>query len=209
MLIVRTNHDIITHYVYEWCEPLISLANRKGFTVYEIKPNEISLKNFESRVKKICPSFIFFNGHGNKNAFYDNKSKEFLNISSASLFRDTITFARACDSLVELGAATVKKGCKCFVGYRRKFWIPRIHEFETRPLKDPLAKQVLEASNLVASELLNGKTVQESIYKSNEYSAKAILDLLYSNDPYRSATLPALVANDSALGFEGDEQSKL
>ena len=45
--------------------------------------------------------------------------------------------------------------------------------------------------------------------KINEYSAKAILDLLYSNDPYRSATLPALVANDSALGFEGNGQSKL
>jgi len=209
MLIVRTDHDINTHYTYEWCNPLIKMAESKGLKVAEIKPKDVNIKNFKAKVEKLKPSFIFFNGHGSKSAFLDNEKNEFLNCKHANFFKNTITFARSCDSLKELGPKTVEEGCKAFIGYKKEFWIPRLHGMETRPLKDPVAAPVLSSSNIIAEELISGKNVKEAIYKSLESSSQKILDLIHSNDPYLSATLPALFSNHSCLGYEGNGSSKL
>lgn len=166
-------------------------------------------QNFEKRIKKQRPSFVFFNGHGTKESFLDNCGKEFLDLNSVSILKDTITFARSCDSLKKLGVKAVERGCKSFLGYRQKFWVARLHEMASRPMKDPVARPILEGSNIIAERLLKKKTVKEAVSASHEHATEVILELISSRDPYTSPTLAAIVHNDSSLGFEGDSLAKL
>lgn len=209
MIIIRTNHDIQTHYLYAWSEYLIKEAERRDFNVVKIEGKDITEEIVRSRIKNRKPNFIFFNGHGDSTSLFNNDKKPFININSSDIFEETITFARACDCLEGLGKSAVKKGCRAFIGYKRKFWIVRHHKYECRPLKDEIAKPILECSNVVAEELIKGKTVDQAVKKSHEKSADYILKLIYSKEPLAVASLQAIVANDSALDFECLSSAKI
>jgi len=209
MMIIRTNHDTLTSYLYTWSNELIKEAKRKGFNVVKIEGKDITEEIIRSRIKNRKPNFIFFNGHGSSTCLFNNDKKPFIGINSSDIFEDTVTFTRACDCLKELGRSAVKKGCRAFIGYKKKFWIARHHKYECRPLKDEIAKPILECSNVIVKELIKGKPVDEAIKKSHEKSADYILELIYSKEPLAVASLQALVANDSTLGFEGASSAKI
>ena len=209
ILVIRTNHDIQTHYLYHWCDPILQEAANRGFETIKFEGSKINRKNIETILNKQKPDFVFFNGHGSISCFYDNHKNEFFGVSSVSLLKQSIVFARACDCLTSLGKTAIEQGCPAFIGYKKKFWVARQNEMESRPLLDPIAAPILKASNLVAEKLLKQKTVQEAVDASHEYSAKMIVDLIYSSEPSSSASLQALVVNDQALDFEGDGTATL
>jgi hypothetical protein len=207
MILIRTRHDLATEYTYVWSESLIKIAEENNHKVVKIEGSEANFKNFNKRIKKLGPKFIFFNGHGGNDCLYDNNKEKLVNLESSDILKNTITFARACDCLAKLGGVAVEKGCDAFVGYKKKFWIPRWHKHTCRPLKDLAAKPVMECSNLVVSYLLKGKTVKESINKSHQKADELISQLIYSKEPFASATISALIHNDSVLGFEGNSNA--
>lgn len=209
MIVIRTNHDIQTSYLYNWTKELISEAEKKGLKVIKIEGKDINERVIRSRVKKNQPRFIFFNGHGSAESLYDNNKKPCINLKSADIFKDTIAFTRACSCLRKLGASAVKKGCNAFIGYKKEFWIARNHKRECQPLKDGVAKPVLECSNVIVKELIKGKTVKEAVQSSYKKSADWILKLIYSKEPLAPASLQAVVANDSALDFKGESSAKI
>lgn len=209
LLLIRTDNDTQTNYLYVWSEYVIQEAEKRQINIFRLESNDINKKEFEKRIRKHNPAFVFFNGHGTKTSFLDNNKEEFLNVDSVSCLKGTIAFARACDSLKVLGVEAIKKGCASFIGYKQKFWIARLHEMASRPLSDPVARAILDGSNLIASGLLKGKTTRESVNSSHEYAAKTILRLISSKDPFTSPTLAAIIHNDSNLDFEGDPFAKL
>ncbi len=208
MIIIRTKHDLATEYTYVWTEPIIAEAEKRGFRVVLVEGSDVNLNHFSQRINKVKPKFVMFNGHGFSTSFYDNQKRELINLETSFLLKETITFARACDCLNELGVKTVQEGCHAFIGYRKKFMIPRWHFQTCRPLKDPAAKPVLECSNQVVLELLKNKEVKEAVDKSHEQAEKLMDDLVYSEDPFAPAVLQAIVYNDSALGFVGNPKAK-
>ena len=209
MIVIRTKHDIQTTYLYCYSEELIKEAGNRGFKVILLEGTDISEATVRSRINNRKPKFIFFNGHGSNTALFDNKKKEFIDIKSADVFKDTITYTIACNCLEGLGTAAIKNGCKAFVGYKKPFWIAREHGSVSRPLEDKVAKPVIECSNVVVKSLIKGNTVNESIRKSHEKAVDNILKLIYSKEPLAQASLQALVANDGALDFKGDGSAKI
>lgn len=207
MLIIRTRHDLATEYTFAWTEIILKEAEEKGMNVTKVEGEDINFQNLSKRIEKIKPSFVFFNGHGSREGFYDNKSNILIDLKSSLLLKDTITFARSCETLAELGPSAVKKGCRAFVGYDKKFLIPRWHIKTCKPLQDPVAKLVMECSNVIASEIIKGKSVAEAVEKSHLETARKTEDYIYSEDPHASAILFALFHNDSSLGFCGDKEA--
>ncbi|MEK6921211.1 MAG: hypothetical protein AABX82_04970 [Nanoarchaeota archaeon] len=208
MLVIRTKHDIPTNYLYYYTEEIIEKAERRGFKV-KIIEDQLEEKTLRKVIKKLKPRFIFFNGHGSSRALFNEKQEEFITTAASNLFQNTVTFARACSCLLELGGSAVSNGCNAFIGYNHPFWIARNHKSECHPLRDPVARPILEVSNAIAEELLKGRTVQEAVEKSHAKAADHILDLLFSKEPLASASLQALVANDTALDFKGNEDETI
>ena len=209
MLSVRTNHDPVTSCLYQWTSPLLKFAESKRFNVIDITGDKVTKENIKRRISTLNPGFFFFNGHGSASAMFGNKWEEVMNLKDAAAFKDMVVFARACDCLQELGKEAVKKGCKAFVGYENKFWIASLNEMATRPLNDPLTKPIMENSNLVVEELIKGRTVKEAVGKAHEHAAKLILDLVFSDDPYKSPALAAIVNNDAYLAYEGEDSARI
>jgi len=209
MIIIRSNHDIPTSYLYIYSEELIEEAEKKRFKIAKIEGDEISEATLRGRIKNRKPKFIFFSGHGSNKSLYDNQGKEFVDIGSADIFKDTVTYAIACSCLEGLGSAAIDGGCFSFIGYKKPFWIARDQKYETRPLEDNIAKPILECSNIVVKSLLKGNTVSESIRKSHEKAADNIIKLVYSKEPLAPASLQALVSNDEALSFKGENSAKI
>ena len=209
MIVIRTKHDIATVYLYYYTDSLIKEAEEKGFKVIKIEGEEITEENIRKRIKNQKPNFIFFNGHGSSTSLRDNKCDEFINLNSADLFKKTVTYARSCNCLNKLGKEAVRKGCSAFIGYNKPFWIARSHKRECQPLKDNVAKPILESSNTVVKQLLKGHSVDKAVKKSHEKAADYILKLIYSKEPLASASLQALVSNDEALDYEGEASAKI
>ncbi len=203
MFVIRTNHDTQTNYLYSYTKPIIKLAEQKGIKVTIIENEEISEQNLRKRIKSQKPKLIFFNGHGTEDAIYNYYDKPFINSNSSDVFKETITFARACDCVNLLGKKAVDRGCLAFIGYRNKFFVSKQHNATCKPEQDRIAKPVLDCSNIVMNELIKGKTVDEAVNKAHEFAADQILKLIYSEDPWFSATLRALIYNDKGLHFEG------
>ena len=209
MIVIRTNHDLQTSYLYESTKEIIKFAENKNFKVNILEENEITEQNIRKRIKTRKPSIIFFNGHGSTKELYDNNEEIFISMKSADVFKDTITFARACDSLKELGKEAVKKGCYSFIGYKNKFFIARYHDTTCKPKDDPVAKPILECSNNIVKDLIKNKTVNEAINNSHELTADYILKLIFSQELWAPATLQALIYNDKSLDYEGDKNAKV
>jgi hypothetical protein len=209
ILIVRTDHDPLTHYLHGACEPIILEAQKRSCKLVDVDAKSHDMNSMTKLMKKLKPAFVLLNGHGSPNAFYRTTKDVLLDATTADALKGAITYARSCECLIGLGKAAVKSGCRAFIGYRRLFWLPKMAGMLSRSQQDRIAGPVVDASNLVAESIIRGQSVENSIRKSHELTAKMMLDLIYSQDPYDGATLAAISMNDSSLDYEGDGGSVL
>ncbi len=72
-----------------------------------------------------------------------------------------------------------------------------------------MARPIIECSNIIPKEIIKGRKVSEAVEKSHERSAEHIFKLIYSKEPLAIASLQALAANDSCLGYEGDGEANI
>ena len=209
MIVINTRHDIATSYMLIWTYPVIKRAEQRGIKVVHLRNQQITAYDIERRIRSINPKFIFFNGHGTSYSMVNEKWDEVIGLDNIQILKGSVTFARACDCLNGLGDAAVSNGCLAFIGYRAPFWIPRINEMETRATFDRIAGPVMDNSNIVAAELIDGCNVRTAVEKAHIAANKTINKLMYSpqyaNDPEIPSTVHALMYNDEALDFVGDD----
>lgn len=210
MLVVRTDHDAITHYMFHWSIPVINEAENKGFRVTKIDGVKALKGKILSCMEALKPDFVFLNGHGNNTVFYGNDKCAAITLSEAHVFTDTISFVRSCNSATELGEKAVSThNCQCFIGYKSNFWNAYQNEKYSQPLNDPVSRPVMETSNLVPLHLIRGDSTKESVEASHRAAEQEIEKAIFSSDPYSKASLRALIINDHGLHFHGDENARL
>lgn len=206
-LLTYSDHDIGNAYLAAFSKLLEPEAVAHGWSVEKAVGAENTQKNVMARLKR-HPDFCAFNGHGNENELYGHFNEIVLKPSDAAGLAGSVAFIRACGCLAGLGKAAVKAGAKGVVGYRGDFWIPRVNEYASTPLKDPPARLVLEASNAVALKLLKGGSASEAVEAGRAKAREAILRILTREEPYDVPALKSLVNNDALLDFEGDAGAK-
>lgn len=207
LLLARSDHDGGNHYLFAYCEEVIGEAVRLGWRVEKAENENAARKNFISRLAN-RPDFVFINGHGSESEVFGHEDAILLSVRDAGLLSGAVSFIRSCAALKILGKNAAEKGAKAVIGYDSEFWIPRINEYASRPLLDPSAKPVLEASNAVPLHLLRGSTATEAVEASHRMAYSAMRGMLTRNEPYDSPAMMALISNDLALGLAGDGNAK-
>ena len=121
MLITRPEHDAATRYLSCWSEEIIKQSLKKNISVVDLHRDKSTRHQFEGRVKKLKPSIILLNGHGNENEVtgHDNKSLVKLG-DNEGLLKNRITYAVSCDSAKRLGKKCADNKTT-FIGYKEKF----------------------------------------------------------------------------------------
>ena len=213
IFVIRTAHDAGTQYSSQFTNSLVRKASQT-FIVKIIERDNLDGNYIRSMLTQHKPKFVFYNGHGSPDSWWHKSRGQeipLLTSNDSPLFKDKVIFARACDSLSNMGEKAIENNCKAYIGYDKEFSFPMTDGYASRPEHDPIAGPVFKASNIVAEKLLDGRTVEESIKASHDYADAEFNKLIYriEDDPFANAILTFLVPNDVFLDFKGDPQATI
>lgn len=185
IIITRPEHDLTTRYLSHWSEQIIKLARKKGFKVVDLKKEKANRKEVIGRIKKLDPSLVILNGHGNDHSIAGHDNKIIFNAGeNEDVLNSRITYAISCSSANVLGAESVKMGNSTYIGYKDEFIFTASQKCRTRPLEDNRAKPFMESSNQVATTLLKGHNCKDASDRSKDKFKENYKKLLSSeSDP--------------------------
>ncbi|MDD5015216.1 MAG: hypothetical protein PHW73_08970 [Atribacterota bacterium] len=66
ILITRPEHDPLTRCLSYWNTKVIANAKNKGLNVVDLHKDCANREAFEGRMKKVDPSLVLLNGHGDE-----------------------------------------------------------------------------------------------------------------------------------------------
>lgn len=209
MIITRPNHDIATNYLYFWSEKIIEEARSKGMKVIDLRGKKAVESEFASRIRKLNPSFVVLNGHGNSDTITGYGNQVLISTkNNLELLTGRVIFSRSCSSAQNLGVLCVKDS-GAFIGYDDDFALYFDDTKVTRPLGDNLAKLFLESSNQVAISLIKGHTASDANNRSRSLFRKNISNILTSEGvEYRDA-LPYLIWDYNHAVCLGDGEATI
>jgi hypothetical protein len=210
ILFSRPWYDEGTSYLYSWTEELIAKAEQLNHDVIDLDKGHSNMATFTSHLKKSKPALIHLNGHGSETVVAGQDHKPILDNTNKEFTKDTIIYARACDSAAVLGEECVKSGAKCYIGYVKPFIVridlTKLH----KPLEDEVAPYTIEPSNRVTMTLIKGHTAGEAIKRSQELSRKKLAKLMSSEAPEGAGEiLMAVFSNMRNQVLCGETSSKI
>lgn len=181
LLITAPDHDITTRYLSVWSNKILELANKKNIQVVNLKRKKANIKELKSRLLKMKPLFIFFNGHGSDSCITGYENKILIQAgNNEDLLKHKIIYALSCRSAVNLGLKSIKAGALAYIGYAGDFVFCHDDHKISRPLNDKIAKLFLEPSNQVAVSLVKGNTSEASSKRSKKFFIRNIQKMLSS-----------------------------
>ena len=126
-------------------------------------------KEFNSVIKKIKPSLIVINGHGNGSsvAGYDDEPLVIAG-QNEIILNKAIVYARSCKSAETLGPKSIKSGRKTYIGYDDDFVFVTEDNKLTKPLEDKTSEMFMEPSNYIVISLLKGHTTDDANQRSKK-----------------------------------------
>ncbi|MFH1095318.1 MAG: hypothetical protein V1728_03815 [Candidatus Micrarchaeota archaeon] len=207
LLITRAKHNPDNEYLYTYSKEILDVAATEGWVAHKAEDTDATRKNVISRLSGTQYKLVVLNGHGEADLIRGHNDEILLTCDDAALLRGTIVFFRSCDTISGLGrAAADKGGAKAAVGYAEAFSFYGQTGYEFRRLQDPLAKPVLEVSNLVATKLIKGSSVQDAMRTSRREARERVRKLLsHPADQHNLLIIDMLVQNAIALTCAGNE----
>lgn len=163
---VRSDWDLITHYMASYTTKLVDFAKQNGYEVVDLYNDDpklpARLPAFETEMDKKPIDILYIGGHGNVNLATGQELelliKKGVNDDVSSGVK---TYLQSCLTAQQLGPALVEKGCPFYAGYRED-WVMMYHpDYESKPLEDPYAKAFFDSGLATGYALLLGKSPQE------------------------------------------------
>ena len=82
IIITLPEHDLTTRYLSCWSKQIIELAKKKGLEIFELKKEKANKKEVIGRIKKLNPSLVVLNGHGNDHSVSGHDNKVILQVGA-------------------------------------------------------------------------------------------------------------------------------
>lgn len=168
VMITRPDHDLTTHYFFQWSQEIVNTAESKhgSDSVVDIKKYDVTKNSVCGHLIKNKPSVVIFNGHGNEVSIMGQK-EIIIDMRNLHLLKNKRICCRSCRCGVVLGKMAVEQqNAEAFIGYLNDFVFPYDKNKVAETLKDDISRPVLEASNIVAISLAKGNNPEEAQEKS-------------------------------------------
>ncbi|MDP4012914.1 MAG: hypothetical protein Q8R00_04900 [Candidatus Nanoarchaeia archaeon] len=178
-LITRPEHDDTTYYLSKWNENTLDVAKRKGMKTFDLHQEKANKSEVESRLKKLNPDLIVFNGHGSEDTVTGHQQEPIIIADkNDDLLKSKIIFALSCKSAKVLGPKSVEKGAISYSGFSDDFVFLYDQNKITRPTEDKTAKLFLEPPKIFIEALIKGNTVLESSKRAEKKMEENIVKSL-------------------------------
>ena len=200
ILITRPNYDKITRYFYYWAKIPIEKAKKKNIDILDLKVEKNNRKDFERAMEK-NPCLVILNGDRNPEG-----SKGFQDLPKEDIFDSKIVCSFACKTSRILGIRN-DFGAKAYVGYNDNFIFCCNPEKSYNPLDDEIAHFFLDPPMILASELIDGFSVKQSIKKAEDL-LKNNIEKVIKNKEYEFMA-PYLLWDLKHLKVRGNKNVKI
>lgn len=178
LLITRPEHDPGTRYLSYWGGKVIEEAKKKNFNIADLRHKKVNRKEFEGRIQKLDPSFIFLNGHGNAQEVMGDDNQTLVKLGeNHKILKNRVTYAVACNSAQKLGKTCADKKTT-YIGYKEAFIFNIERNCLNHPQNDKRATKFLDATNKIPLSLIKGHTAEEATDNSIEHHKKTLRMLL-------------------------------
>lgn len=211
LIITRPQHDVTTSYLFDWAKEIIQLAQNKGLELIDLCKNKANRRELTSRIKKLNPKLLFFNGHGSDDNIAGHNNEILIKAEdNHQLLKGKITYALACNSGKKLGKVATSNNEATYIGYADEFIFMADNKHINKALKDPLAKPFMESSNQIMVALLKGHSAKEASERSKKLFAQSSRKLMSSSaDPNELQAAQFLWWNMQNQVCLGDAEAKL
>ncbi len=78
IIITRPEHDPATRYLSHWSNHVIKTANKKNIEVTDLRKEKAIKKELEGRLRKINPTLVILNGHGDDGCVCGHNNEELI-----------------------------------------------------------------------------------------------------------------------------------
>ncbi len=181
VVVTRPEHDDTTYYLSHWSQRAITKAEQSGIVVYDLYREKANKKKIEGILKDQNPELVICNGHGQEDMVSGHKNEPLLIAGvNDNLLKGKITYALSCKSGLVLGAESIKRGAKAYIGYTDDFIFFYEPKMITHPEKDKTAEIFLDPSTEVVTSLIKGSSVLESEEKAKKKFKQNMTKLLSS-----------------------------
>ncbi|MCK5211633.1 hypothetical protein KAJ89_02935 [Candidatus Parcubacteria bacterium] len=211
LLATRPSHDITTYFISAWCKEVVDFAKSRKYEVFDLKKRKANRKEITSRLKKLKPDFVIFNGHGNEYVVAGHNDEALIEAGvNEAILKSKIIYALSCRSAANLGPASIKAGAIAYIGYSADFIFFHRKKTISRPLNDKVAKLFLYPSNLLTMSILKGNECKQACENSKKYINRNVHRLLASDASTESSLYARyLWWNMKNLKCLGDKKAKL
>lgn len=121
---------------------------------------------------------VVINGHGDDTAIGGHNNEILISSQEASLLRNKVVYARACNSINVLGKAAIDDGALAYIGYDVPFAFYTEDEKLLKPLEDKTAHLFLGPSNYVAISLIKGHSAGDANRRSRNKFRENIVRIM-------------------------------
>lgn len=181
IVVTRPDSDFTTKYLSFWANRVMDDARQRGHTVIDLVSSRACRHELESVLRKMQPTFVFLNGHGNKQTVTGQENEPLIvEGENEHVLGNTVTYALSCQSAVGLGAAAVQAGARAYIGYSEDFIFMYDTAQRTRPHHDKTAAPFLDSAMRVPQSLIKGNNVQDACDAGKRGFRKHIRKLLTS-----------------------------
>lgn len=211
IVVTCPNHDLTTRYISSYAKIFIDEAKEKGNQVTVLEKDRARSNVLASVIRKLQPSAIFFNGHGDSDTVCGQDNEDLIKKDkNTELLVNVIVYALSCSAAAKLGPSTIDAGAKAFIGYDADFVFYTDREKQTKPQNDTVAKQFLEPAVQVPRSLIKGNSIESACRSGKQMFRKNMRKLLTSETSKNDTSLlSALYWDMKHLTYNGNGDAVL
>ena len=174
-LITRPRHDRETSYLHSFSKAIVLITKEdKNIHLTELEGKKANRANLESALQLSRPGLIYLNGHGDERTVLGHNNNVIFDKQNVTFAKNSIVYALACSSLVELGPHAIQAGVRAYIGYKDEFMWVGDPAHSAVPDKDKNAAPFRKVCHVLIHSLVSGQPIGTSLEKTRSEYKKLI-----------------------------------
>ena len=173
ILSIRPDYELVTRYAASW---MIQVLNASTIPVVDLYGSQATASNFFNALETQDPLVVNILGHGGYNIITCQNDEALLREGiNTNVLVERVVYDLSCRAGRDLGRTAFNEGAISFLGYREDFWMCYSNGNHSdggmvNPLADEVSRGFFESHNIAPISYLQGSTVSDSYYASQNKS---------------------------------------
>lgn len=193
VVITRTQFDLPTSYGYYYLSEVIRKAESLGFSVIDLSDELDTKEGLIDALVYSDPVLFIGMGHGSTTAFSGHLKEILIQAGvNSDWMSQRLSYLISCWTGAYLGPEIIKRGGLAYIGFNKRFWWA-VDAEDPIPATDTYARDFFSVINSISFNILEGKTLRESLAAAESLIYEYITKWMDSDDDAAPAVIVSLL----------------